>query len=288
MKMKAISQAIIGLVALSGLVAVASESVILDGALAKGASGGCPGIDDDGHTAAYEKGRIDIPVKRNDSHTKQYLNRHNSILGKIRRNESKRFDIVFCGDSITHNWSRERTKKEVFGLDVWTNEFANLKVLNCGFGGDRVETLHWRLANGELKGYEAGAFCVLIGTNNRQDDSEKIAGGIKALVKTIEAAHPESKIILMKILPRDDIHPPKVDAAVIARVRGANRYLEEFAAADDRVTILDLDEFLMNPDGSLKAEYYIDRIHLNPEGYKIWARELKRLYLIPTRDTPAN
>ena len=237
--------------------------------------------DDDGHTAAYEKGRIDVPVKRNDSHTEKYLNRHNSILGKIKRNESKRFDIVFCGDSITHNWSRERTKKEGFGLDVWTNEFAKLKVLNCGFGGDRVETLHWRLANGELKGYEAGAFCVLIGTNNRQDESKKIADGVIALVKRIEAAHPESKIVLMKILPRDDIHPPKVDAEVIARVRGANRYLEEFAAHDGQVVWLDLDPFLLNDDGSIKAECYIDRIHLNPAGYRIWARELKKLLGLP-------
>ena len=236
--------------------------------------------DDDGHTAAYAKGRIDIPVKRNDSHTAAYLNRHNSILGKIKRNESKHFDIVFCGDSITHNWSRAPTKKQVFGLDVWTNEFADLKVLNCGFGGDRVETLHWRLANGELNGYLADAFCVLIGTNNRQNESKEIAEGVIAVVKRIKAAHPESRIILMTILPRDDIHPPKVDAAVIERVRGANKYLEEYAADDEQVTILNLDRFLQNEDGSLKSEYYLDRLHLNPAGYRIWARELKRFFKV--------
>ena len=252
-------------------------NIILIAAAAMALAGEVSAGDDDGHTAAYAKGRIDVPVKRNDSHTESYLNRHNSILGKIKRNESKHFDIVFCGDSITHNWSRAPTKKQVFGLDVWTNEFADLKVLNCGFGGDRVETLHWRLANGELNGYRADAFCVLIGTNNRQNESKEIAEGVIAVVKRIKAAHPESKIILMTILPRDDINPPKVDAAVIERVRGVNPYLERFAAGDEQVTILDLDRFLQNQDGSLKSEYYLDRIHLNPAGYRIWARELKKL-----------
>ena len=40
------------------------------------------GAVDDGHTADYAKGRIDVPVKRNDGHTEHYMNRHNSILSK--------------------------------------------------------------------------------------------------------------------------------------------------------------------------------------------------------------
>ena len=54
--------------------------------------------EDDGHTAAYSKGRIDVPVKRNDGHTEHYMNRHNSILSKIKHNESHHFDLVFVGD----------------------------------------------------------------------------------------------------------------------------------------------------------------------------------------------
>ena len=37
---------------------------------------------EDGHTSDYAKGRIDVPVKRNDGHTEHYMNRHNSILSK--------------------------------------------------------------------------------------------------------------------------------------------------------------------------------------------------------------
>ena len=233
--------------------------------------------DNDGHTSDYAKGRIDVPVKRNDGHTEHYMNRHHSKLGQIKRNESRHFDLVFAGDSITHNWERDKDKRHVYGKKVFEEEFAGLKTLNCGFGGDRVETLHWRLANGELDGYTADFFCVLIGTNNRQNTSEEISGGVKALVKLIEEKHPESKVVLMTILPRNDIHPPKVTEEIIARVRGANPLIEAWAKEDKQIVLLNLDDKFMNADGTLKAELFNDGIHPNAEGYRIWATELKKL-----------
>ena len=231
----------------------------------------------DGHADDYAKGRIDIPVKRNDSHTGGYLRRHDSCLGRIKRNESHHYDLVLVGDSITHNWNRVKEKRHIYGQAVFDEEFAGLKVLNCGFGGDRVETAHWRLANGELNGYKADFFCVLIGTNNRQNSSEEIGGGVAALVKTIKDKHPESKIILMTILPRSDIHPPKVTEEIIARVRGANPYIEKIAEGDDQIILLNLDSRFQDESGRVREELFNDGIHPNAEGYRIWARELKKI-----------
>lgn len=246
--------------------------------LAAGMSAAVFAADNDGHLGDYDgKERIDIPVKRNDAHTEHYLTRHNSRVSRMRKNESKHYDIVFVGDSITHNWERERYKHDVYGQQVWNEEFAGMSVINCGFGGDRVETVHWRMANGELDGYEADNFCVLIGTNNRQNTSEEISDGIKALVKTIESKHPESRIVLMTILPRNDIHPPKVTEEIIARVRGANPLIEAWAKEDKQIVVLNLDPYFLNEDGSVKSELFNDGIHPNPAGYKIWARELKKV-----------
>ena len=233
--------------------------------------------DDDGHTSNYAKGRIDVPVKRNDSHTEHYMNRHNSRLGRIKRNETGHFDLVLVGDSITHNWEREREKRHIYGQKVFNEEFGNLRTINLGFGGDRVETVHWRLANGELDGYTADFFCVLIGTNNRQNTSEEISGGVKALIKLIKEKHPESKIILMTILPRNDIHPPKVTEEIIARVRGANPIIESWAKEDKQITLLNLDDKFQNADGTLKSELFNDGLHPNAEGYRIWAAEIKKI-----------
>lgn len=231
----------------------------------------------DGHADDYAKGRIDMPVKRNDAQTESYMRRHNSRISRIAKNASRHYDLVFAGDSITHNWERAGEKRHVYGQKVWEEEFAGLNIINCGFGGDRVETLHWRLANGELDGYTADFFCVLIGTNNRQDSSEKIAAGIEALVKTIEAKHPESRIVLMTILPRCDIHPPKVTEEIIARVRGANPLIEAFAANHPQVILLNLDSKFLDASGNVRTELFNDGIHPNAEGYRIWAREIKAI-----------
>ena len=232
---------------------------------------------DDGHTEDYVQGRIDIPVIRNDGYVARYLDRHNSRLSRIRKHATHHFDVVFVGDSITHNWERDREKRAVYGRSVWEEEFAGMEVFNVGFGGDRVETLHWRLANGELDGYKADWFCLLIGTNNRQNSSKEIASGVKALVETIKAKHPESKIVLMTILPRCDIRQPNVTDEIIARVRGANPMLREIAKNDPQVELLDLDPYFLNADGSVKEELFNDGLHPNPAGYRIWARELKKL-----------
>lgn len=231
---------------------------------------------DDGHTDDYQSGPIDVPVMRNDKFVNGFLRRHESRLARIAKHQSKHYDIVFFGDSITHNWERANKGSDVYGQKVWQEEFAGMKVLNCGFGGDRVENCHWRAENGELAGYKADVFCVLIGTNNRQNTSEEISGGVKAFVKKIEECHPESRIVLMTILPRCDIDPPKVTEEIIARVRGANPLIRQWAAQDDRITLLDLDEFFQNPDGSVKKELFNDGIHPNEAGYRIWARELKK------------
>ena len=129
---------------------------------------------------------------------------------EIAANESRVFDVVFFGDSITHNWERDDAwgvyaQYGGFGKEVWTNVFANLRVLNIGIGGDRTQDLLWRGMNGDLDNYAAKMFVVMIGTNNvRANSPEEIAAGVKAVVELVKAKHPESKILLYAIFPRGE------------------------------------------------------------------------------------
>ncbi len=50
-------------------------------------------------------------------------------------------DLVFVGDSITDGWRGG-------GKAIWQKDFAPLKALNLGIGGDRTEHVLWRLQNG--------------------------------------------------------------------------------------------------------------------------------------------
>ena len=55
-------------------------------------------------------------------------------------------DLVFFGDSITHNWERS-------GKGWLAKLSETYSILDIGYGGDRTQHLVWRGENGELDGY---------------------------------------------------------------------------------------------------------------------------------------
>ena len=91
--------------------------------------------------------------------------RHAAKLAEIAASGGE-IDLVFVGDSITHNWEGARGP----GSDYGGKPLAELKkrysVLNLGFGGDTTRNVLWRLENGELDGYRAKCVMLMIGTNN--------------------------------------------------------------------------------------------------------------------------
>ena len=93
-------------------------------------------------------------------------------------------DLVFVGDSITHNWEGARGP----GSDYGGKPLAELKkrysVFNLGFGGDRTQNVLWRLENGELDGCRAKCFMLMIGTNNgRESPQDTAAEAVMPLFK---------------------------------------------------------------------------------------------------------
>ena len=115
------------------------------------------------------------------------------------------YDVVFLGDSITHNWER-------YGTGVWQRVFAEgpYKALNCGISGDRTEHVLWRIAHGELDGYQAKAVVLMLGTNNtghfpiEKEPPEATILGMQAVVRAIRAKQPQAKLVICAIFPCDD------------------------------------------------------------------------------------
>jgi lysophospholipase L1-like esterase len=109
--------------------------------------------------------------------------------------------VVFFGDSIT-----ARLDEPGFpGLSVWNSQIAPLGAVEFGLDGDRTQNLIWRLANGELAGQPKVAV-IEIGTNSlinsdQNESPEETASGINAVVQTIHAVSPNTKILLLGILP---------------------------------------------------------------------------------------
>jgi beta-glucosidase len=175
-------------------------------------------------------------------------------------------ELVFIGDSITHNWEKA-------GKAVWDAHFAKYHALDLGFGGDHTENVLWRLQHGEIDGIRPKAVVLMIGTNNtgdRQEDPRTTAAGIRRLLDEIRARLPEARVLLLAIFPRDekpDSPLRRINDRVNAQIRGF---------ADDRhVFFLDINAALLQPDGTLSRDVMPDLLHPNEKGYALWAERIE-------------
>ena len=185
------------------------------------------------------------------------LEKRNEIVD----NGGAEYDIVMVGDSITHRWEREGGE----GRELFAKLKETYRILNLGYGGDRTQHVIWRMENGELEGYKARLFTLMIGTNNRDKDPAEVAMGVKRILDIIRAKHPESKIVLMPIFPRGG----KADDPRRVANESVNALIKPYA---DGVTVrwLDFNQRFFNTEGQLTKEVMNDLLHPNEKGYQIW------------------
>jgi lysophospholipase L1-like esterase len=178
------------------------------------------------------------------------------------------WDIVFIGDSITDFW-QNRGKAE------WDKYFGQYKALNLGISADRTEHVLWRLDNGQLDNNQPKLFVVMIGTNNtghRKLDEEKpedTVAGIKAILDRLAQKAPDSKVLLLAVFPRGE--KPADEKRV--RNEQVNAEIQKFAD-NKRVFWMNINDKLLQPDGTLSKEIMPDLLHPNAKGYDIWAQAI--------------
>ena len=199
--------------------------------------------------------------------TNWWMGRHEAKMKEVRAGGAP---IVFLGDSITHFW-------ESNGRAVWDRYFASGKyrALNLGFSGDRTEHVLWRIAHGELDGYNAKAIVLMLGTNNsghfpvEKETPEDTIVGMKAVLMAIRDKQPQAKIILCAIFPRGR------DANDACRRRNAAVNKELIKFIDGRnIFWVDFTDRFLAPDGFLSAGVMPDRLHPGAYGYEVWASEV--------------
>jgi len=194
--------------------------------------------------------------------------RHAQKLAQIAASGGE-IDIVFIGDSITHNWEGARGP----GSDYGGKPLAELKkkysILNLGFGGDATQNVLWRLENGELDGYAAKCIVLMIGTNNG-GKPEDTATGIKAILDVIATKQPLATVVLHPIFPSG----ATADHAWRVRNAKVNELIRPFADGK-RIVWCDFNDRFLNPDGTLKKELMQpDDLHPAPPAYEIWTEVL--------------
>lgn len=179
------------------------------------------------------------------------------IDADIKKMEGK-IDVAFVGDSITARWRDSEN---------WKKHWGAYRAVNMGIGGDQTQHVLWRLQNGDLEGYEAKLFVVMIGTNNmwsKDPSPAEAAAGVKAVIDLIQSKQPKAKILLMSILPNG----PKPNPGRDKRME-VNQLIAKFAGGS--VEYMDISAKYLEADGSISKDVMHDFLHLAPKGYDIWA-----------------
>ncbi len=207
--------------------------------------------------------------------------RHERIVREVKTLNPQ---IILLGDSITHFWGSETDGAPARGQASWDKLFATYRVLNAGFGWDRVQNVRWRIRNGEVDGTNPELVLLHIGTNNwsgtknaRRNTPQETALAIHDLTKELETCWPKARIIVFDIYPRSTAKSP-----VRQWIRATN---QELAKRDwsDRVQRLSVEKVLTQPNGELIPGTFVDGVHPSAKGYALISEYLKPyLQLAPT------
>jgi len=184
-------------------------------------------------------------------------------VDQFRAYKNSKKDIIFLGNSITA------------GVD-WTELLDRGDVKNRGISGDITYGVLERLAE-VTEGQPAKVF-ILIGINDisRNIPDSLIIANHRKMVQRIKRESPRTKIYFQTLLPvnneftqfknhyNKDEHILAVNAAIKA------------LAATEKITVIDLYSAFLSPEKKLEKKYTVDGLHLNAEGYKVWASVLEK------------
>ncbi len=173
-------------------------------------------------------------------------------------------DLVFLGDSITHDWEREP------GRAVWPYFKKAYKAINLGYGGDTIEQLLWRAQNGELDGYRAKGIMLMVGANNRSTPAEQMADGIGEILKVIRERQPQAKILLAAMIGRA-ARGPEMDELRVKDDRASDLWLKRYVD-NKTVFALDLRPLFRGKDGLGRFSLLPDGTHPSTQGERIWRK----------------
>ncbi|QOD59743.1 lipase [Polaribacter haliotis] len=188
-----------------------------------------------------------------------WLKRHQTILSRLNPDS----ELILIGNSILH--SLDNKDRE----EVWDKYLDSYKTINMGISGDRTENVIWRLKNGSLENINPKVAVLLIGTNNTDGNHyltistpEELAEGIKKICTIINEKLPNTKILLMGILPygykpnhRDNIN------------KATNKIISKFPEKNSLIHYVDIGPIFYNEKGMARRDLMPDFLHPNKEGH---------------------
>lgn len=212
-----------------------------------------------------------VPVMKLENDFYDWHQRHNDVKELIKK---KPVDLIFIGDSITHMFGGEPKSRIARGVPTWNKFYGPRNAVNMGFGWDRTQNMLWRLQHGELDGVSPKVAVVLAGTNNLSGTNNaptntpaEIVEGVKAICKTIYSKSPNTKVLVLGVLPRQG-------GDFSQKVQHINALLLSLQNSQN-ITVLNMWDKFAQADGQPNMSYFQDAVHPNAKGYQLWAETME-------------
>ncbi len=172
-------------------------------------------------------------------------------------------DIIFLGNSITA------------GTD-WMELMGRADVRNRGISGDISYGILERLD--EVTGGKPAKVFILIGINDisRNIPDSLILCNYRKIIQRIKKESPATGIYFQTLMPVNNSFTQfKNHYNKDEHILYINAQLKKMGA-EEKITVIDLYPHFLGQDNKLDPKYTIDGLHLNAEGYKVWASILKK------------
>ena len=150
-------------------------------------------------------------------------------------------------------------------------DLPELKIIHRGFGGSVSADVLTYIKDIVLP-YNASQIVYYEGDNDIPQGVpiDSILFNIKTFVEIVKEENPETEIFI--ISPKPAIVRMKYWKTYLE----LNRKLKEFALTSDGIEFVDVASGMFLSDGSLDKSLFLeDNLHMNSEGYKIWAKILR-------------
>lgn len=191
------------------------------------------------------------------------------IVTKVKEKEVVPENIVFLGDSITHQYDLEK----YYGDD--------LSIVNSGEDGHRTIDVLKNIKK-RVYDYNPSKIFILLGTNDIIDGKSEteIVDSIKNIIEKIKEKREKCKIYLESIYPINDTDDKKVNHDMVHDrtndfIKKTNKKLQEYASKNN-ITYINMYDKLTDEEGNLNLEYTKEGLHISDKGYEIITKEIKK------------
>lgn len=166
--------------------------------------------------------------------------------------------VLFVGSSSIRLWKLAES-------------FPDLDVINRGFGGSQLADAVF-FAERIVIAYRPRLVVLYAGDNDLAAGKKprQVLADFKQFATKVKAALPETRIAYLSIKPSIKRR------ALIDQIRETNAAIRKYVSQEERLSYVDMFQPMLTADGEPRPELFqADGLHLNAEGYKLWAMALR-------------